>query len=55
MIHPLLLPLLEPEADEHNIHVVPNFGPEHESSCICWCEPYVDPWEPGVIVHNVWH
>ncbi len=25
-----------------DIHVMPNYGPEHECSEHCWCEPELD-------------
>jgi len=31
----------EPERHDTNgdVHVSPNFGREHETSCRCWCSP----------------
>ena len=36
------------------IHVVPNFGPEHTlSHATCWCHPTRDADDRRIVVHNV--
>jgi hypothetical protein len=35
-------------------HVVPEAGPEHESSVTCWCLPRLSYWTPDRTGGRVW-
>lgn len=35
-----------------HIHVYPTFGPAHDLTPTCWCQPQPDTEQAAVIVHN---
>ncbi|CAN5815546.1 hypothetical protein BH20PSE1_BH20PSE1_01220 [soil metagenome] len=37
---------------DEEIHVIPEFGREHECSPCCWCDPERDVEEPLVLIHH---
>lgn len=59
MIDVVELPMIaitdRPSADD-DLHVMPTYGREHETSSACWCHPTVDPptrrWQRRVWIHR---
>lgn len=40
------------DEEERLTHVMPDFGPKHIISILCWCHPVLDVTQPA-IAHNV--
>lgn len=38
--------------DSSDVHVMPNYGREHEASRRCWCVPTRDTEEPRLWIHR---
>jgi hypothetical protein len=42
--------------DEGGVHVIPEFGREHDQTSQCWCHPEVEVHEDDcLVIHNVPH
>lgn len=42
--------------DGGGVHVMPEFGPEHEQVTTCWCHPAIEIHEDDhLVIHNVAH
>jgi hypothetical protein len=44
--------ITEWDAENSIPHVMPDFGPKHAASILCWCHPVLDTVMPSVS-HNV--
>ena len=47
----LVCPIGE-ETPPESIHVVPNFGREHDLTEDCWCHPVPDSDIPTILIHS---
>lgn len=42
-----------PDGDRSDdLHVMPTYGRQHETTVLCWCQPERDHDAPAVVVHR---
>lgn len=41
--------------DSGEVHVIPEFCPEHDRTQGCWCHPRIERYDDILVIHNVAH